>query len=85
MFKFLIILGLLGFAVVKFLGFFLRVFRWLDSAISPPSDSPPQKSKPNKVKKDGVNVEYVSEEELRRRQKSSDFKGGEYVDFEEED
>ncbi|WP_299454828.1 hypothetical protein [uncultured Microscilla sp.] len=75
--KFLLILFLIGYLINKFSSFLIR------RALKTFGITPPQKEKRTRRRKKGIQVEYVPEEEQEDRRRSKNFRGGDYVDFEE--
>ncbi len=77
--KFLLILGLIVYLINKFSSFLLRrVLKTM--GIDPPKRETRRKKR---AKRRGIHVDYIPEEEQKDRQRSQNYKGGEYVDFEE--
>ncbi len=75
--KFLLIVGLIGFLAFRVLGLFFRLLT--GSPANPKTQEDPYRDR-RRPKDGNVNVDYVP----GKQQKSAkDFKGGEYVDYEE--
>jgi hypothetical protein len=75
--KFLLILFLIGYLINKFSSFLIR------RALKTFGITPPPKERRARKRKKGIQVEYMPEEEQKDRRRSKNFKGGDYVDFEE--
>lgn len=75
--KFLLILGLIVYLINKFSSFLLR------RALKTFGITPPPKEKRRRKRKGGVHVDFIPEEEQKDRRSSQNYKGGEYVDFED--
>lgn len=83
MFKFLLILFIIGYVLMKVGGFFFRIFLGGlgTKAAYQQSQRNNQQSQQRKTTADGVSIEYVPNEKNERSAKN--YKGGEYVDYEE--
>ncbi len=77
MFKLLVILGIIGFALYKLNQYYLLL-------ISPFVKKEDYNSGRKSKREGEIEIDYVSEAEEKRRKNSRNFKGGEYIDFEEE-
>ncbi|OJJ18434.1 hypothetical protein BKI52_22710 [marine bacterium AO1-C] len=77
--KFLLVLGLIVYLINKFSSFLFR--RVLKSM----GFTPPERGKRRKkrARRGGVHIDYMPEEEQKDRRRSQNYKGGEYVDYEE--
>ena len=77
--KFFLILFLIGYLINKFSSFLLR--RVLKTfGITLPKK---EKRQGRRKRKKGVQVDFMPEEEQRDRQRSQNYTGGDYVDFED--
>lgn len=77
--KFLLIVGLIVYLINKFSSFlFKRVLKTM--GFTPPEK---EKRRRKRARKGGVHVDYIPKEEQKDRQRSQNYRGGEYVDFEE--
>lgn len=74
MFKFLLIVFLISYIIYKVGGFFFRILTLGGTSQRPPRNQPPRRP-PGA----NVNVDYSPE----KKNSKGDFKGGEYVDYEE--
>ncbi|QSE98623.1 DUF4834 family protein [Fulvivirga lutea] len=77
MIKFLLIIFILGYIFFKGLGFFIRMIL---GGSSMNQFGNQQQSSSQKPKNGNVNVDYIPKDQ---KPKKENFKGGEYVDFEE--
>lgn len=78
MLKFLLIVVIVGYVLVKGLGFFFRIMMRKPTRHQYGSRRPT----PPKPTDGNVNIDYVPED---KKSDGKDLKGGEYVDFEEVD
>ncbi|HAS41781.1 MAG TPA: hypothetical protein DCS93_14980 [Microscillaceae bacterium] len=77
--KFLLILGLSVYLINKFSSFlFRRVLKTM--GFTPPER---EKRRKRRTKRKGLHIDHMPEEEQKDRRRSQNYKGGEYVDFEE--
>ncbi len=84
MFKVLLITFLIGYIFFKVGGFLFRILLGGLGAKAAHSQSKQNYSQSSQQKKrtaDGINIEFVPEDQGKRSAKN--FKGGEYVDYEE--
>ncbi|MFT6037039.1 MAG: hypothetical protein ACJAT1_000878 [Marivirga sp.] len=82
MFKFLLILFIIGYVFVKVGGFIFRMFLGgigAKSAFQQAAQNGQQQQK--KRTADGISIDFVPEDKNKRRAKN--FRGGEYVEYEE--
>ena len=79
MFKFLLILFLIGYLFFKIAGFIFRIF--LGRTAKAAQDRQYQQNSRSKTTKDGIHINNVPDEKGKRS--GGNFKGGEYVDYEE--
>ena len=84
MFKVLLITFLIGYIFFKVGGFLFRIFLGRLGAKYASQNGRQQYTNQSQQKKktaDGINIEFVPEDKNKRS--ASNFKGGEYVDYEE--
>ncbi|MBK6266761.1 DUF4834 family protein [Marivirga sp. S37H4] len=83
MLKFLLILFLIGYIFFKVGGFLFRIFlgRLGAKAAAQSGRSNSSQNRQQRKTADGINIEFVPEDKNKRTAKN--FKGGEYVDYEE--
>ncbi|MEQ8924864.1 MAG: DUF4834 family protein [Fulvivirga sp.] len=77
MLKFLLIIFILGYVFFKGLGFFIRMILG-GSSMNQYGNQ--QQNSSQRPKNSNVNVDYIPKDQ---KPKKENFKGGEYVDFEE--
>jgi len=77
--KFLLILGLSVYLINKFSSFLLR------KVLKKMGFTPPEREKRRKrrTKRGGLHIDHMPEKEQTDRRRSQNYKGGEYVDFED--
>jgi len=84
MFKFLLILFIIGYVVFRIGGFLFRMLAGglgAKTAYQQTYQSRNNQERKRKTNADGVSIEYAPENKSKRS--ASNFKGGEYVDYEE--
>ncbi|WKK82227.2 DUF4834 domain-containing protein [Marivirga arenosa] len=79
MFKFLLILFLIGYLFFKIGGFIFRLF--LGRTAKAAQERQYQQNNKGRTTKDGVHIDHIPNQKGKRS--GGNFKGGEYVDYEE--
>lgn len=79
MFKFLLILFLIGYLFFKIGGFLFRLF--LGRTAKAAQERQYQQNNSGRKTKDGINIDHVPNQKNKRD--GGNFKGGEYVDYED--
>lgn len=79
MFKFLLILFLIGYLFFKIGGFLFRLF--LGRTAKAAQERQYKQNNKGKTTKEGLNIDHVPNQKGKRT--GGNFKGGEYVDYEE--
>jgi hypothetical protein len=79
MFKFLLILFLIGYLFFKIGGFLFRLF--LGRTAKAAQERQYQQNNKGRTTKDGLNIDHVPNQKGKRT--GGNFKGGEYVDYED--
>lgn len=79
MFKFLLILFLIGYLFFKIGGFLFRLF--LGRTAKAAQERQYKQNNKGRTTKDGINIDHVPNQKGKRT--GGNFKGGEYVDYEE--
>ncbi|WKK87051.1 DUF4834 domain-containing protein [Marivirga arenosa] len=79
MFKFLLILFLIGYLFFKIGGFIFRLF--LGRTAKAAQQRQYQQNNKGRTTKDGVHIDHIPNQKGKRS--GGNFKGGEYVDYEE--
>ena len=79
MFKFLLILFLIGYLFFKIGGFIFRLF--LGRTAKAAQERQYQQNNKGRTTKDGLNIDHVPNQKGKRT--GGNFKGGEYVDYED--
>ncbi|MGM0580640.1 MAG: DUF4834 domain-containing protein [Bacteroidota bacterium] len=79
MFKFLLILFLIGYLIFKIGGFLFRLF--LGRTAKAAQEKQYKQNNKRRTTKDGINIDHVPDQKGKRT--GGNFKGGEYVDYEE--
>lgn len=86
LFKLLLIFLLIGFLLQQIGRYlFRRVIKNFNDALNERQNQYRQNTSQQKNYRPekGINIDYIPEEEMERRQKSRNFKGGDYIDYEE--
>ncbi len=79
MFKFLLILFLIGYLFFKIGGFLFRLF--LGRTAKAAQERQTKQNNRGRTTKDGIHIDHVPNEKGKRT--GGNFKGGEYVDYED--
>lgn len=79
MFKFLLILFLIGYLFFKIGGFLFRLF--LGRTAKAAQERQYKQNNKGRTTKEGLNIDHVPNQ--KRKRTGGNFKGGEYVDYEE--
>jgi hypothetical protein len=79
MFKFLIILFLIGYLFFKIGGFLFRLF--LGRTAKAAQERQYQQNNKGRKTKDGIHIDHIPNQKGKRT--GGNFKGGEYVDYED--
>lgn len=79
MFKFLLILFLIGYLFFKIGGFLFRLF--LGRTAKAAQERQYKQNNKGRTTKDGINIDHIPNQKGKRT--GGNFKGGEYVDYEE--
>lgn len=79
MLKFLLILALIGYLFFKIGGFFFRVF--LGRTAKAAQERQYQQQSRGRTTKDGIKIDHIPDQKGKRT--GGNFKGGEYVDYED--
>ncbi|WKV12824.1 DUF4834 domain-containing protein [Marivirga harenae] len=79
MFKFLLILFLIGYLIFKVGGFFFRLF--LGRTARTAQERQYKENNRGRKTKDGIHIDHVPSQKGKRT--GGNFKGGEYVDYED--
>lgn len=79
MFKFLLILFLIGYIIFKIGGFFFRLF--LGRTAKAAQERQYKQNNKGKTTKDGISIDHIPNQNGKRT--GGNFKGGEYVDYED--
>ncbi len=78
MFKFLLIIGLIFYVIYRVAGFFFKMV-FLSAQQRSQGGSHAERQSQSRPKSGNINIDYVPQDKKHK----NDFKGGDYVDFEE--